>query len=228
VGEGGVWMTQSTLGLAGRWLWKYDLRTHLLAAAAIDGILPFSLAVGAGAVWLVDYLHQPDSLLRISPASGRLVEVVRGCPCGAPVFGEGSAWVVAEQSYSKPDWVYRLDPRTSRIAAKVKLSFLPVSPFKDEIAAGEGGVWAVDPLRDSVTRIDPATNRLAEAFPTGRAPAAIAVGAGAVWVANSRDGTVTRYDPRTADISTIRVGGTPVAVAVGEGGVWVVTQVPAD
>jgi streptogramin lyase len=140
------------------------------------------------------------------------------------VFGAGSAWVVATTS---ADWVYRLDPKTSRIAAKVRLGFSVLSPvsYKEEIAAGEGGVWAADPLRDSARRIDPATNRLAaETFPTGRVPAGIAVGAGAVWVANSRDGTVTRYDPRTADITTIRVGGTPVAVAAGEGGVWVVTR----
>ena len=227
VGEGGVWITQSSSGIPGRWLWKYDPRTHVLAAATIDGIIPCGVAVGGGAVWLCDYPHQPDYLLRVSPASGRLLEVVRGCPCGAPVFGEGSAWVVAEQTYGKPEWVYRLDPKTSRIAAKVKLSFFPVSPVvlgKDQIAAGEGGVWAVDHLHDSVRRIDPATNRLAETFPTGRTPAGIAAGFGAVWVANSRDGTVTRYDPSTADISTIRVGGEPIAVAVGEGGVWVVTR----
>ncbi len=223
VGEGGVWVTQSTTGIPGRWLWKYDPRTHVLAPAEIDGILPCGVNAGVGAVWLCDQAHQPDTLLRLSPASGRLVEAVRGCPCSPPAFGEGSAWVVAFPTFGQGDWVYRLDPRTSRIAAKVKLGFIP-----SWLDVGEGGVWAVDPLHDFARRIDPASNRLAETFPTGRVPLGIAVGFGAVWVANSRDGTVTRYDPRTADISTIRVGGTPVAVAVGEGGVWVVTRAPAS
>jgi DNA-binding beta-propeller fold protein YncE len=199
----------------------------VLTPAAIDGILPLSVAVGARAVWLGDYSRAVDSLLRLSPVTGRLLGVVRGCPCVAPVFGEGSAWVVAYPGGLASTWVYRLDSKVSRVVAKVRLSFSVLSPvisYKEEIAAGEGGVWLVDPLHDSTRRIDPATNRLAEMFPTGRVPAAIAVGAGAVWVANSRDGTVTRYDPSTADISTIRVGGTPIAVAVGEGGVWVVTR----
>src|SRR5262245_60237303 len=94
VGEGGVWVTQSTTGIPGRWLWKYDPRTHMLKSAAIDGIIPCGVAAGAGAVWLCDGAHQPDTLLRISPGGGRLLQAVPGCSCGAPVFGEGSAWGV--------------------------------------------------------------------------------------------------------------------------------------
>jgi serine/threonine protein kinase len=221
VGEGGVWLVQATTGIPGRWLWKYDPRTHVLAPAAIDGIIPCGVSAGAGAVWLCDYAHQPETLLRLSPASGRLVKVVPGCPCVPPAFGEGSAWVVAFPTYGEGDWVYRLAPKTNRIVAKVKLGFRP--GWYD---AGERGFWAVDTLNDLVHRVDAASNKLAETFPTGRLPLGLAVGFGAVWVANSRDGTVTRYDPSTADISTIRVGGTPISLAVGEGGVWVVTQAP--
>ncbi len=221
VGEGGVWLALPGSGIPGRSLWKYDPRTRVLAPAAIDGIAPCGVNVGARAVWLCDWAHQPDTLLRISPASGRLLAVVPGCPCWPPAFGEGSAWVVAATTFGQGEWVYRLEPKTGRVTAKVKLGFIPIW-----YEAGEGGFWAVDSLQDSVRRIDPATNTLAESFPTGRLPAAVAVGFGAVWVANSRDGTVTRYDPSTADISTIRVGGTPISLAAGEGGVWVVTQAP--
>jgi DNA-binding beta-propeller fold protein YncE len=110
--------------------------------------------------------------------------------------------------------------------ARIDLGFSVWSPFngRDELAVGAGGAWVANVLGDSVTQIDPVTNRAKGTFPTGRQPSAIAVGEGAVWVANSRDGTVTRYDPKTADIATIRVGGTPVDLAVGEGAVWVVTQ----
>jgi DNA-binding beta-propeller fold protein YncE len=225
VGEGGVWLLQTTAAIPGRWLWKYDPRRDVLAPAAIDGIVPCAISgisTGAGAVWLCDLAHQPDTVLRLSPAGGRLVEVVPGCPCVTPAFAEGSAWVVAFPTYGEGDWVYRLAPETNRILAKVKLGFSP--GWYD---AGEGGFWAVDTVNDRVRRVDAASNRLAETFPTGRLPLGIAVGFGAVWVANSRDGTVTRYDPSTADISTIRVGGTPVALATGEDGVWVVTQAPA-
>jgi DNA-binding beta-propeller fold protein YncE len=124
------------------------------------------------------------------------------------------------------DWLYRLDPKTRKIIARIDLGFSPLSPLNGrvELAVGAGGVWIADPLGDSVTRIDPVTNRPNGTFPTGRQPSAIAVGEGAIWVANSRDGTVTRYDPKTADIATIRVGGTPVGLTVGQGAVWVVTH----
>jgi serine/threonine protein kinase len=224
VGNGSVWMIQGTQGVPGPWLWRYDPSTRSFGAASDVKLVPFSLAVGEGAVWVEDFAHQPDVLVRIHPASGRLLGSVPGCPCGAPVFGEGSAWASADDGIHK--WIYRLDPRTNRILARIVLSFHPGSShgYKYEIAAGEGGIWVGNSLSDSVIRIDPSANRLAGTFPTGRTPAAVAVGAGAVWVANSRDGTVTRYEPKTADISTIKVGGTPVDLAVGEGGVWVVTQ----
>jgi YVTN family beta-propeller protein len=224
VGNGSVWMIQGTQGVPGPWLWRYDPSTRSFGAVSDVNLVPLSLAVGAGAVWVEDFAHQPDVLVRIHPASGRSLGSVPGCPCGAPVFGEGSAWASAGDGIH--NWIYRLDPKTKRILARVALSFNPGSShgYKYEIAAGEGGIWVGNSLADSVIRIDPSTNRLAGTFPTGRTPAAVAVGAGAVWVANSRDGTVTRYEPKTADISTIKVGGTPVDLAVGEGGVWVVTQ----
>jgi YVTN family beta-propeller protein len=216
-------MIQGTQGVPGPWLWRYDPTTRSFGAVSDVNLFPFSLAVGAGAVWIEDFAHQPDELRRVHPASGRSLGFVPGCKCGAPVFGEGSAWVSGGDAF---DWIYRLDPATRKIVARVELGFDPHSPhgYKYEIAAGEGGIWVGNSLADSVTRIDPSTNRLTGTFPTGRTPAAVAVGAGAVWVANSRDGTVTRYEPKTADISTIQVGGTPVDLAFGEGGIWVVTQ----
>jgi serine/threonine protein kinase/streptogramin lyase len=247
-GQGAVWLTSQVGESPNRWLWKYDPHTRSLTRSqplalggfgAANGGGAWNVAVGDGAVWAQEIgINQIGRLVRIRPDTGKVVGSVAACPevispaCGVPVFGAGAAWLRAEPSpiHAEP-WIYRFDPETGSIRARVKLNFLPdassAGRFQqpvDEIAAGEGGVWVANAVADSVSRIDPATNRIAVAFPTGRLPVSIAVGAGAVWVANSRDGSVTRYDPRTANISTIRVGGTPVAVAVGEGGVWVVTQ----
>jgi serine/threonine-protein kinase len=219
-GGGGVWIANQTEGIPGRLLWKYDLRTGSAGPAPVD-LQPYGLTYRAGELWVNDASHQPDSLLRIRPSTGKALGYVPGCPCGAPAFGEGAIWANAW-----PGSLYRLDPKTRKVVTRIKLGFLPWSPFegRDEFAVGAGGVWVANPAGDSVTRIDPVTNRANGTFPTGRVPSAIAVGEGAVWVTNSRDGTVTRYDPKTADITTIRVGGTPVALAVGEGAVWVVTR----
>ena len=45
---------------------------------------------------------------------------------------------------------------------------------------------------DSLARIDPATNAMAQVTPVGRDPDQLAVGGGAVWVVNHRDRTVSR------------------------------------
>jgi streptogramin lyase len=219
-GGGGVWITNQTEGIPGRLLWKYDLRTGSAGPAPVD-LQPDGLTYGAGELWVSDGSHQPDSLLRVRPSTGKALGYVPGCPCGAPAFGQGAIWAIGW-----PGWLYRLDAKTRNVVTRIKLGFLPWSPFegRDEFAVGAGGVWVADHVGDSVTRIDPVTNRANGTFPTGRVPSAIAVGEGAVWVTNTRDGTVTRYDPKTADITTIKVGGTPVDLAVGQGAVWVVTQ----
>jgi YVTN family beta-propeller protein len=221
-GGGGIWMTTTSEGRPGRWLWKYDLRTNSAGPLPLD-LISDGVTYGAGDVWVTDVTHQPSSLLRVRPHDGKPLGYVPACSCGAPVFGEGAIWTIAGGA---GDWLYRLDPKTRNIIARIDLGFSAWSgrTAADELAVGAGSVWVADPLSDSVTRIDPVTNRPNGTFPTGRQPSAIAVGEGAVWVANSRDGTVTRYDPKTADIATIRVGGTPVGLAVGQGAVWVVTQ----
>jgi serine/threonine-protein kinase len=227
-GAGAVWMIAGAHGIPGRLLWRYDPVRRSLSAAPVN-VLPFSLSVGERAVWVEDLAHEPDSLLRVGTADGRALGYVAACACAAPAFGANGVWTDSSNpSASGGGSISRLGSGGTKVVAQIPLSFDPAStqgatPPK-EIAVGEGGVWVANRLADTVARIDSETNRLAEAFPTGRDPAAIAVGAGAVWVANDRDGSVTRYDPKTADISTIQVGGTPVAIAVGFGGVWVATQ----
>jgi DNA-binding beta-propeller fold protein YncE len=63
-----------------------------------------------------------------------------------------------------------------------------VSDTLDGITAGEGAVWAINALQDSILRIDPATAQsTGSPIRVGRAPSAVAAGAGAVWVTSERD-----------------------------------------
>jgi len=132
-------------------------------------MLPFSLSVGSGAVWVEDSSHEPDTLLRIRPGSGSAMGFVADCPCGAPAFGAGAAWADST-GYLNHRSIYRLAGEKAEVVGRVRLGFDPSSPegaaYAAEIAVGEGGVWVANPLADSVTRIDPRTNRLAETFPT--------------------------------------------------------------
>ena len=110
-----------------------------------------------------------------------------------------------------------LDPKTGRIMGEVLLSGTP-----SQIAEGDGSIWAVNPNRQTVSRIDSTTGHLVDTIPVGQGPSGIAYGGGAVWVANSLDGTVSRIDPGTNQVvDPIPVGNDPVAVAAGFGSVWV-------
>ena len=64
-------------------------------------------------------------------------------------------------------------------------------------------------------RIDPKTNKVAEAMAVGRKANGVATGGGFVWVTNAADGTVWRIDPKTKKVLTVSARGTPTGVAVG-------------
>jgi DNA-binding SARP family transcriptional activator/ABC-type transport system substrate-binding protein/streptogramin lyase len=89
-------------------------------------------------------------------------------------------------------------------------------------AGGEGDPDTTEATPNSLAVIDPESNRLIAAIPTGIRPADVASGAGNIWVANEADDTVTQVDPgRRAVVSTTspRVG--VAGLAVGAGGVWI-------
>jgi len=110
-----------------------------------------------------------------------------------------------------------LDPKTGRITGEVLLGGTP-----SQVAEGAGAVWAVNPNRQTVSRIDSTTGHLVQPIGVGQGPSGIAYGGGAVWVANSLDATVSRIDPGTnRRVDTIPVGNVPVAVATGFGSVWI-------
>ncbi len=63
------------------------------------------------------------------------------------------------------------------------------------IAFGDGSVWVANSLDGTVSRIDPATNRVTATIPVGEGPDGIAVGSGAVWVSGEFSEEIARIDP---------------------------------
>ena len=71
-------------------------------------------------------------------------------------------------------------------------------------------MWVTDNLSGTVSRIDPAVDRVVQTIPVGNAPTGVAVGDGSVWVANASDGTLSRIDATTGDVTRqIALGGSP-------------------
>ncbi len=92
----------------------------------------------------------------------------------------------------------------------------------DTVAIGGGSAWIANSDDRTVSRIDPATDKVTATIGVGESPEGVAVSQGSVWVANLADGTVARIDTATNEVSaTINVGRRPNEVAVDQGSVWV-------
>jgi YVTN family beta-propeller protein len=93
------------------------------------------------------------------------------------------------------------------------------------VVIGQGAAWVANKLDNSVSRIDPQTNRVVATIPVPDGVADLAVGADAVWTGGDRQGVevarVVRIDPRTNRVvATLRVA-QPQDVTLGFGSVWV-------
>jgi YVTN family beta-propeller protein len=85
------------------------------------------------------------------------------------------------------------------------------------IAVAGGSVWVASMLDETVTRIDPASNRVVATIPVPGSPAAVAAAGGTLWVSGNRG--LSRIDPASNQV-------TPVGVccgdlAAGAGALWV-------
>jgi YVTN family beta-propeller protein len=121
-----------------------------------------------------------------------------------------------------PGRAYRRRPslpprRRGLLVALILLGAAAVSAFA--LTRDDEHAPAVVP--NSVVRIDPETNRIAEVVRVGRRPAAVAPVGRGLWVANSVDDTLTRLD--TGSGATRTLGGFPFPTSLTEQGhrVWV-------
>jgi YVTN family beta-propeller protein len=180
------------------------------------------LAISEGALWVTD----GNLILRYGLVGTGPVAEIRD-PVGISTLddnitvGEGAVWVIDDAG------LVRIDPKRNRISARIGLlGKQALIVDAGGIAAGVGAVWVTNPLAGTVSRVDPATNRVVQRIRVGRNPLGVSVGEGAVWVVNRGDGTVSRIDPAAGMVvETIPVGPNPTRVAAGVDGVWVTVDV---
>ena len=176
---------------------------------------PTEIAVGEGAVWVVN--SGGPSVSRISPDTnevvGEPIEVGNG-PADIAA-GEGAVWVINRFDGT----VARIDPDTNEVVKDI-----PVGLEARGIAIGFGSVWVALAGSNQVVRIDPQTNDVTHPIGVGNAPGALAVSADAVWVVNTLDDTAMEIDPHTNTVvDTRRVDG-PSGIAVVQGSMWVTNE----
>jgi virginiamycin B lyase len=104
------------------------------------------------------------------------------------------------------------------------LATIPVGRQPTGAAVGHGAVWVVNQEGGTVSRIDPASNRVVATVPVANAADTIAVGWDGVWVggwSREKGDTVVRIDPRTNQVvASVPVASESYGLAVTDDAVW--------
>ena len=172
-----------------------DPQTGKLLATVPLGAAPSSVAVGAGAVWVLDAddktISAIDPETRSREVFSTLVHPDR--PRRRCRRASGSGTRFAKRPFSAtsyPESVSRLDPETRvvvdtiRLASPQRRSVQPASPLPrllEHIAVTSDAVWVVG-ADQGVYRIDPRTNQRVGGRVKGVKAVGIAAGGGGVWV----------------------------------------------
>lgn len=194
-----------------------------LTRFAVPGRLSGRLFSGLGFLWAPS-----STLLQLDPATGREVQHYPIAPtqpghnANVMAFGAGSAWVVDEHSaeldVSRPGVLYRIDPLTRTIMARIPMQALNwYDEF--ELAYGGGFLWACDDHSGVVRAISPYTDAVVHAREVGVVDS-MAVGDRSVWLVGPAHGlTQLGYDARP--IWRAEVPGSPRAIGINGPRLWV-------
>jgi streptogramin lyase len=182
VGAGSVWLMTDAKGTLAR----IDPATGKAVAEITVAPGSFGLAFGDDAVWVTS--SEKNLLVRVNAYTNVVEQAIAVGP--GPrflTFGEGGVWTLNQGDGS----ITRVDPKTNKVVATIRAG---IPGRGGEISAGEGSVWATS-FEFPITRIDPATNTVAQQF-FGPGGDAIRAGRGSVWLSNLRQGNVWRLDPK--------------------------------
>jgi len=210
-----------------------DARTGKVGRTIPIGSTPTAIAVGEGAVWVLD--ADARTVSRIDPDEGTIATFATGATPTDLAVGAGGVWVGNGRRLSSAQFVgpvatsvARIDPVSKTERADVALPHTGgalSNLVENHFAAGDDALWAVAP-DFSLARVDGASfaiTSVASPFPVG----AVAVGPAGVW-ALGVDGAVARIDEATGKVvARTRVPATSVAgIAVGSDAAWVTS--PSD
>jgi YVTN family beta-propeller protein len=178
-----------------------------------------TVATGLGSVWVTATVADKRAVVRISPASTKVLEEVALEPLRVVVpvdlaVGAGAVWVLGGAA------VYRLDGTSGRLT---KIPIRDANVARPGIAAGEEGVWVSNPATGAVDRIHPPSRPSDRTITLGRSVGRLSLAGGSIWVTNDHEGLLTRIDPEQRRVTRIyHLPGASGAAAVGAAAVWVV------
>jgi YVTN family beta-propeller protein len=194
---------------------RIDPATNRIVARVSIHANAWYIAATATAVWISDWNH--DLVVHVDPVRNEVVASIPDLPhgpSGIAIAGD-SVWV----ANSRADVITRIDARSGRIAATVPVSHTPLP-----VAYAYGSIWVRNAMSEgngSVSRIDPASNRVLAEIPVrpvaGRDGLdSLGIAPNGLWVAGL---FLERIDPAQNRVVERR-GLTANAVTYGEGSLW--------
>jgi virginiamycin B lyase len=180
VAFGSVWVSAYEQGTVAR----IDMRTNRVARVYAVGGNPSGITAANGSLWIA-FGRNGSSLGRLSPGSGELRKIHLGHT--GPGFlsaAAGSLWTTTADGHA-----VRVDPVAGRVVATFAI---PGTPAEVE-AAPDGTIWVAEKERNTITRIDPAQNRIVDVTGAGRGAFSIAVAAGDMWVTSFAGSDIWRF-----------------------------------
>jgi hypothetical protein len=188
--------------------------------------MPLQFVSGLGSLWVLTCDRDCSGDARSSVGRVVRIDPRTGCVTASTTVVRPQAIAVGRAGVFALDfwrgYVYRLDPATLRIKARLHLT-MPLPGVEERhaflpetISLGQGSVW-VTTNRGGVARIDPNTLRLVKTVFLEPASLDGAVaGQGAAWAAVELDG-VARIDPHTYRITAhVKVTKGSRALSVGQ------------
>ncbi|HEV8419793.1 MAG TPA: hypothetical protein VGR13_00410, partial [Actinomycetota bacterium] len=191
-------------------------------------LAPGGLAAGSGDLWVID--QWGPFLVRIDAATGAFATPKRidlpseewGTGLRGLVFGHGALWLPLRSS------VARIDPGSG----EVSLAYLDPSgpPSYDahpvsHLLVTDDAVWVAGRYQDHVSRIDPATGRVAGTILVSPTLHGLAGGPRLLWMLDGAEGALVGLDARSGHIEhSLPLGGRPTAVAAAGGRVWAAAE----
>jgi DNA-binding beta-propeller fold protein YncE len=181
--------------------------------AVIGSGAPMDLAITTGSLWVLDPFA--GTVTVVTTNDTRVADTID--LHGRTIAATDDAVWLADDLH---DQLHRIDPRTREVLDSIGLT---AGSGPSALAVGPEGLWVVNGLARTISRLDPRSGRVViGSLALSSAPTDIAVGPAGVWVLAVEADLLIEIDPATNRVARqVPVCDRAAALVVGEGVVWV-------
>lgn len=154
------------------------------------------LAIGEGAVWVA--VADNATLIRIDPQTNRIAAPITGfgsTDSGMPIaVDQNAVWVL--RMVGGQETLFRVDPERNQIVKRIPIGASNGAAPTGTVATGGGYVWTGN-WNNSVSKVDPRTNRVVAVYTLPDNPQNVTFADGSLWVDSYDASKVWRIDPNS-------------------------------